>query len=216
MRVNPFYDVWLFLIGETGPQLGIGGWRYLLVAYFWLLVIASIYLARRNWQADLAQRSEVHLGTWLARAVIGGMWFEGFLWKLPIPSGGFQYWLEQEAQNAAFGFYGAFVSSVLLPLLTPVNIVAFLCEIGMATAFILGFCVRAFAILGMLFAAQLYIGLYRHPQEWPWEYIFIVVICWLFYIYAAGRSLGLDALLRRETKISEGGGLVARFYRWAS
>src|SRR5579864_5063108 len=128
MRINPFYDVWLFLIGETGPQLGIGGWRYLTVAYFWLLVIASIYLARRNWKDDPGQRTEIHLGTWLARTVIGGMWFEGCLWKLPIPSGGFQYWLEQEAQHAAFGFYGAFVSSVLLPLLTPVNIVAFLCE----------------------------------------------------------------------------------------
>ncbi len=64
------------------------------------------------------------------------------------------------------------------------NIVAFLSEIGMATAFILGFGVRAFAMLGMIFAAQLYFGLYRHPGEWPWEFIFIIVISWLFYIYA--------------------------------
>ena len=37
MRVNPFYDSWLFLIGETDSHLGIGAWRYLMVAIFWAL-----------------------------------------------------------------------------------------------------------------------------------------------------------------------------------
>jgi uncharacterized membrane protein YphA (DoxX/SURF4 family) len=216
MRTNPFYDSWLFLVGETGSHLGVGVWRYLLVALYWSLLIASIIIAYRNWQADPAQRTQVHLGTWLARVAIGTMWFEGALWKLPIPSGGFQYWLEQEVQHAAFGFHQALVRDVLLPNFTAVNVVAFLSEMGMASAFILGFGVRAFAVLGMVFAAQLYFGLYTHPNEWPWEFIFIIVICWLFYIYAAGRSLGLDALLRRDTKLAEGDGLIARIYRWAS
>ena len=216
MRVNPFYNSWLFLIGETDPHLGIGAWRYLMVAIFWALAIASIFLAYRNWQADPAQRTQVHFGTWLARVAIGAMWFEGCLWKLPIPSGGFQYWLEQEAKYAAFDVHKTLVTSVLLPNFTLVNVVAFLSEIGMASAFILGFGVRAFALLGMVFAAQLYFGLYTHPGEWPWEFIFIIVICWMFYIYAAGRSLGLDALLRRETTLAKGDGLIARFYRWAS
>ena len=52
--------------------------------------------------------------------------------------------------------------------------------------------------------------------EWPWEFVFIIVICWLFYIYAAGRSLGLDALLRRETTLGKSDGILARLYRWAS
>ena len=86
----------------------------------------------------------------------------------------------------------------------------------MASAFILGLGVRAFALLGMVFAAQLYFGLYNHPNEWPWEFIFIIVICWLFYINAAGRSLGLDALLRRKTSFAKGESLIARLYRWAS
>ncbi len=216
MRTNPFYDSWLFLIGDTGPQLGIGGWRWLLVFLFWAVAIASFYLAYRNWRADPEQCTEAHLGTWLARAVIGAMWFEGCLWKLPIPSGGFRYWLEQEGQYAAFQIHRDLVTSVLLPAFTFVNVVAFLCEIGMAISFMLGFVTRAFSLLGIVFALQLYLGLYRQPSEWPWEYIFIVVICGLFYVHAAGRSLGLDALLRRETSLAQGNGLVARVYRWAS
>jgi uncharacterized membrane protein YphA (DoxX/SURF4 family) len=216
MRVNPFYDSWLFLIGEDAFHLGIGPWRYLLVAIYWALAIASVYLAYRNWQADPAQRTKAHLGTWLARALIGTMWFEGCLWKLPIPSDGFKYWLEQEGKYAAWGFYQDFVTSVLLPGFTFMNIVAFLAEIGMAASFMLGFGVRAVALFGMIYAAQLYIGLYRNPSEWPWEYVFIIVINWLFYIHAAGRSLGLDALLRRETTLGKSDGILARLYRWAS
>lgn len=216
MRSNPFYDSWLFLIGDTGPHAGIGAWRYLVIALFWGLILASLYLAYRNWRADAAQRTTAHLGTWLARVLIGAMWFEGCLWKLPIPSGGFQYWLEQEAQHAAFDLHRTLVISVLLPAFTLVNVVAFLCEIAMAISFILGFGVRAFALLGMVFAAQLYLGLYRHPGEWPWEFVFIIVICGLFFIHAAGRSLGLDAVLRRETDITQRKGLLARLYRLAS
>lgn len=216
MRVNPFYDSWLFLIGDTGPHQGIGPMRYLLVLIYWSLLIASFAIAYRNWQADPAQRTQAHLGTWLARVVIGTMWFEGCLWKLPIPSGGFRYWLEQEVQYAAFDFHKQLITSVLMPIFTPLNVFVFLAEIGMAASFMLGFKVRAFALLGMVFTLQLYFGLYRHPNEWPWTYIFIVVICWMFYIYAAGRSLGLDALFRRETALAQGDGLIARLYRWAS
>jgi hypothetical protein len=130
--------------------------------------------------------------------------------------GGVRYWLEQEAQHAAFGLHKAIVTGVLLPNFTLVNVIAFLCEIGMAAAFILGFGVRAFAALGMVFATQLYLGLYTHPGEWPWEFIFIIVICWLFLINAAGRSLGLDALLRCQPWVERSGSRAARLYRLAS
>jgi len=216
MRINPFYDSWLFLIGEDAFHLGIGPWRYLLVFLFWSLIVASVVIAYRNWQADRSQRTLRDLGTWAARVAIGAMWFEGCLWKLPIPSGGFRYWLEQEAQHAAFGFHKTLVTDVLLPNFTLVNAIAFLSELGMASAFILGFGVRAFALLGMVFAAQLYFGLYTHPSEWPWEFVFIIVICWLFFINAAGRSLGLDGILRRLPAVLKSDSLVARLYRLAS
>lgn len=215
MRVNPFYDSWLFLIGETGPHLGVGGWRYLLVALFWGLLIASIVIAIQNWQADPSQRTAAHLGTWICRVTIGAMWFEGSLWKLPIPSGGFKYWLEQEGQHAAFAIHRELVTGVLLPNFTLVNVIAFTAEIAMAASFILGFGVRFFSLVAMLFAAQLYFGLYRHPGEWPWEFIFIIVIAAMFYLYAAGRSLGLDAMLRRRGQMANSG-LLGKVYRLAS
>jgi len=63
------------------------------------------------------------------------------------------------------------------------------------------------ALLGALMAINLWLGLYRTPNEWPWTYFFLIVIQLLFVIYHAGRSLGADALIRerlREARTSAG------------
>src|SRR5437588_275745 len=58
--------------------------------------------------------------------------------------------------------------------------------------------VRLFALLAVGFSLHLWLGLYAHPAEWPWNYVFLAVVLALFVNYAAGRSLGADALLRRR------------------
>jgi uncharacterized membrane protein YphA (DoxX/SURF4 family) len=217
MRSNPFHEAWLFLVGETGPHLGIGNWRYLLVALFWAALIASIAIAIRNWQADPSQRTATHFWTWLIRVMIGVMWFEGSLWKLPIPSGGFQSWLEQVGQHAAFGFHKDLVANFFLPNFTLFNVLVLLAELGMALSFMLGFAVRAFAVLGIVFTTHLYFGLFTHPNEWPWLFIFLICVQAFFLMHAAGRSLGLDAMLRRVPfGPFQGDGPISRLFRRAS
>jgi len=54
--------------------------------------------------------------------------------------------------------------------------------------------VRPMAAIGGLYALGLWLGLYRHPAEWPWEYIFLAVVQVQFAIYGAGRCLGLDSI----------------------
>ena len=201
MKVNPVADAWAFLIGATGDQEALGAARYVFVALFLGLLAASIAIARVNWRADPAQRTAAHLWTWLFRVLIGAMWFQGSLWKLPLPvSGALQYWTEQMAQHAAFPFYAALVRDVMLPHMAVVDPLVFLAELGMAISYILGLAVRPVATLGALYALGLWIGLSRHPDEWPWEYIFLAAVQGMFAVSAAGASLGLDALLRRRAR----------------
>jgi uncharacterized membrane protein YphA (DoxX/SURF4 family) len=214
VRTNPFYDAWLFLIGDTSDHQG-SGVPYLLVAIFLAALVASVLVARCNWQRDPAQRTFEHLSTWFMRVMIGCMWFQGSLWKLPLPvSGGFQYWLEQEIPNAAFAWHSWIIQHVLAPNIALVNLPVFLTEFGMGLSYILGFLVRPFAVIGMLFTLQLWLGLYKHPGEWPWEYIFLVFVQGFFVVHNVGRSLGLDALLTREpVGPFAGDGRIARLYR---
>ena len=95
MRINPFYDAWMFLTGQTGEHAASGiGW--LLTALFIALLVATIWLAIKNWRDDPAQRTAEHLATWFMRVMIGAMWFQGSLWKLPLPiSGAFKFWTGQ-------------------------------------------------------------------------------------------------------------------------
>ena len=214
MRTNPFYDAYLFLIGQTPDHEG-SGIRYFLVALFLALAFGGIVIAKRNWDADPAQRTSEHLATWFMRTFIGYMWFQGSLWKLPLPiSGGFKYWTEEMGNYAAFGLHRSLVQSVYVPLLGLINPIVFLTELSMGTAFILGFFVRPVAAVGILFVTHLWLGLYQHPHEWPWTYIFLMFTMGFFIVTKAGRSLGLDGLIARQPfGPFIGTGLIARTYR---
>jgi uncharacterized membrane protein YphA (DoxX/SURF4 family) len=201
MPKNPLTDIWQFLTATTSDHMALGGWRFLLLALFWALLIASAIIAAKNWNEDPQQRSGRNLATWVVRVLIGCMWFEGMLWKLPLPaSEGLQYWTEQEVTRAAFDFHRVFVKEVLLPNLSILGPLVFLAELTFATSMFLGFAVRAVSVLAILFVLQLWLGIYRpgDPAEWPWAYIFLAMLMFMFMLHAAGRSLGLDAWLRRH------------------
>jgi hypothetical protein len=214
VRTNPFYDTWLFLIGRTGDHENSGvGW--LLTPLFLALLLASIWIARKNWQQDPAQRTREHLAIWFMRIMIGAMWYQGSLWKLPLPvSGGFAGWTGALGENAAFEFHKWIAKNIFVPLLPVINPLVYLTELSLAVAFILGFLVRPMGIIGMLFVVHLWLGLYLHPGEWPWLYIFLIFVQGFFVLNNAGKSLGLDVLLgRAPVGAFAGDGILARLYR---
>lgn len=193
MKTDPFTDAWWFLIGATGDHGALGAARWPMVAAFLALLVGSVLIAHARWRAEPGQRRAVHAWTWLFRLLLGIMWFQGSLWKLPLPvAPGLQFWTEQMGEHAAFPFYAAFVKGVMLPHMVIVDPMVFAVEMGLAVSFILGVFVRPVAALGALYALGLWIGLYRHPAEWPWEYIFLAIAQGQLAVGDAGRSLGLD------------------------
>ena len=50
------------------------------------------------------------------RFFIGTMWFQGSLWKLPLPiSGGLDGWTRQLAEYAAFGIHQWIATNIFIP-----------------------------------------------------------------------------------------------------
>src|SRR5262245_22937802 len=217
---TPLSDFWDFLIGNTDDHNALGAWKYLLVALFLALIVASITIAVKNWREDPTQRSASHLATWFVRVLIGGMWFQGMLWKLPLPiSGGLKYWLEQMANRAAFDWHRELVTGIYLPYQYLFNPVVFLAELTFAVSLMLGLGVRLVGSLCVIFALHLWLGIYRpgEPAEWPWEYIFLAIVMFMFALHPAGRSLGLDAWLRRDVAaVRNGSGLFGKLLNLAS
>jgi uncharacterized membrane protein YphA (DoxX/SURF4 family) len=105
------------------------------------------------------------------------------------------------------------VTEVYLPYLYLLNPIIFLAELTFAVSLILGLGVRLVSALAIIFVLHLWLGIYRPgaPAEWPWSYIFLAIVMFFFALHAAGRSLGLDAWLRRHiAAVREGSGFIGK------
>ncbi|TMJ22413.1 MAG: DoxX family protein [Alphaproteobacteria bacterium] len=195
MPTNPFTDVWHFLTATTNDYLHQGNWRYLILALFWALLLISVVVAIRNWREDPAQRTGRHLGIWLVRVLIGCLWFQGMLWKL---------------------FHRAFMKDFVLPHMAVFGPIVFLAELTFAGSMVLGLAVRFVGVLAIAYTLQLWLGLYDNPSEWPWTYMCLTIVMFLFVLDAAGRSLGLDGWLRRKVPaVRDGKGFIGWFFNIA-
>jgi uncharacterized membrane protein YphA (DoxX/SURF4 family) len=191
MRPNPLHDAVQFL---TQPA-----W---FTAVFWLLLLASMAIAVLVWRRDPAQRTPHNLGIWGLRVLMGAMWWQQTLWKIPPNFDGLRYWIGQEAEHAAIVLQGDLVRDILLPNLPVFGPLVYLAELVIGVSLLLGLFSRAGAVLGLLMGINLWLGLYSAPNEWPWTYMFLVMIQAYFVIDPPGRVLGADALLRLRAGIA--------------
>ena len=211
-----FTDVWQFLDGTTGDYLHQGNWRYLILCLYWALLLISIAVAFQNWRKDPAQRTGRHLGIWLVRILIGCMWFQAIFWKLPQPLlDGIQSWTGPPTNDAP-DFYRTFIKDFVLPAMTMFGPIVFVAELAFAVSTTLGVAVRFVGVLAIAYVLRLWIGLDGNPSDWPWMYIFLAMLMCLLALQGAGRSLGLDAWLRREVPaVRDGKGLVGWLFKKA-
>ena len=196
---NPFSDVARFLVGASPDYNPLGASRYVFVVFYIALMAGSVVIARRNWQTDPSQRNSRHVWIWLMRVVAAGLWYQGTFWKLPLPvSGAFTFWTGALVKFGSFGVHESLVQAIFVPHIGLLQPIVYLTEIFFTVALTLGIFVRLAGVMVVIFTAQLWLGLYNDPTEWPWTYIGIIVAHGMFVTSAAGRSLGLDNLLRRK------------------
>ena len=200
MRPNPAYDVLGFL---TKP-----GWP---TAPFWLLLIGSCVIAAVVIMRQPGQRTVRDVATWLLRFIVGVMWWQQSLWKIPPNYDGLIYWMKQMVDHAAIPLQSELVARIVLPNIAVFGPLVYLTEVGIGISLMLGVCSRLGALAGVGMAINLWLGLYSAPGEWPWTYFFLVVIQLLFLLDPPGRSLGVDVLLQESVlRVSPRGAAVLR------
>lgn len=198
MKPNPLSDVLHFLV-QPAWTTGV----------YWLLVLGSIAIALYAWSRIESQRSLRNVGDWACRFLIGSMWWQQSLWKLPLlpsdpTSSGLYYWMTQMGKSAAIPFQADFVNNVVLPHFYLFAPVVYGLEVLTAVSLILGLFVRFLGLIGALQILNLWLGLYNAEGEWPWTYFFLLILQAIFALHQYGRSLGLDAII------------VERYARWPS
>ncbi len=189
MRPNPLFDAASFL---TKAEWTTG--------VFWLLLLGSAAAAFYSRQGDPAQRSIRHVGTGVVRVLVGCMWWQQSLWKIPPHyDWGLIHWMEEMGQHASTQLQSDLVRDIVLPNIAVFGPLVYAIEVVIAMSLILGLLTRLSSVIGALMAINLWLGLYNAQGEWPWTYMFLVVLELLFLLDPPGRSLGVDALAwRRE------------------
>jgi len=90
MRPDPLHDAMTFL---TRP-----GW---FTPVFWVLLLAAVAIAVLAWRRDPMQRGPRSLGVWGLRILMGTMWWQQTLWKIPPNFDGLKFWMQQQVDHAA-------------------------------------------------------------------------------------------------------------------
>jgi hypothetical protein len=207
MKTNPFSDTFDFLTTGTWP-----------IYVLWVLILLSVALALYNLRRDPAQRTARNVWMWMARLIMGAMWWQQSLWKMPpyytdnpgVEDSGLRHWIGEMVNNAAFGLQSSFVQKVVQPHFQLFAPQVYGIEVIIAVSLTLGLLGRLGGLLGTLMAINLWLGLYRASYEWPWTYFFMVLMMGTFTVFQAGRSLGFDAILVRSWEGRRQMGIVKR------
>jgi len=211
MKPNPLSDALHFLVQPA--------WT---TALYWLLLLGSITIAVYAWRSIPSQRSLSHVGDCLCRFLIGSMWWQQTLWKLPPlytdnPSDptntGLHYWMTRLSESASIPLQADFVKHIVLPHFYFFAPIVYTLEVLTAVSLILGLFVRLWGLIGALQVLNLWLGLYNAEGEWPWTYFFLLVLMVSFTLHGYGRRLGLDAIILERTaaRRTSGGGLSDRW-----
>lgn len=149
----------------------------------------------------------------IGRILIGYLWFNQLLWKIPWQNfgcppdmafstdfshrtGGLCDWVGLEIAYPRLDLYHAFLVSFVKPNIALIGWGTWLLELAITIMLILGLFTRLGGALGAIQGLNLFIGLTGIPYEWDWAYAMLIIINVVLAYTAAGRCLGLDYFLR--------------------
>ena len=194
MNPDPITDVVDFLLRSA--------WT---TGVFWLLGFASVAIAVYAFATIPSQRRAIYIYDFIFRFLIGAMWWQQTLWKLPPtytdhpeqPFGetGLAYWMGVMGKSAAVPAQADFVNNIVLPHFYLFAPLVYAAEVLTAISLLLGVFVRLWGLIGALQILNLWLGLYSAQGEWPWTYFFLLVLMLIFALHRYGRRLGLDAII---------------------
>lgn len=133
----------------------------------------------------------------------GFLWLSNVGWKRPPDFRLLEGYVQRGIDHPVAPVYPWVLDNVIQPNLTAFGWVTLLVEFLLAALLLSGTFTRAAAVLGMLQSAAIGLTVANAPEEWYWAYILMVLLHLAIFAMAAGRSFGVDGLIRRQVRSGE-------------
>jgi thiosulfate dehydrogenase [quinone] large subunit len=143
------------------------------------------------------------------RVGVALMWIQNVGWKVPPDFGraddrGLYFWAGQAVDYPVFAPYSAFVESVVLPNIEIFGWFTLLIEGGLGAFLLVGLATRFWAVVGIGQTIAITLSVLFAPHEWHWSYYLMALAHLAIFATAAGRSYGIDGVLRDGWSTSTG------------
>ena len=160
----------------------------------------------------LSERSSMGLA--LIRIFLGYLWFQQLFWKLPPDFAGLHKYVVREGQYTILPGYSFIIQNAFLPNFTILGAGVWTLELVISLSLLFGIFTRFGAILSVLQAVQLYIGIAYSPGEWYWTYGMLVMLGLVMIAVPAGRRFGFDQWLAPLLQSRASRSRIARWLSW--
>lgn len=143
----------------------------------------------------------------VVRIAVGIMWLSNLGWKTPTDFGILRNFARDAVNHPVVAPYSWFTEHVILQHFAVFAWTALFVETMLAACLMTGLLTRLFGFIGMVQAASIGMSVAFAPGDWPWSYYLMIIVNLVLVVTAAGRTWGLDELLRpvlrsRSSKMS--------------
>lgn len=143
------------------------------------------------------------------RIGVGLVWIQNAAWKTPPDFGentrsGLYFFTRFAVDRPVFGPYAWLVEHVVLPNFTFFGWVTLFAEAGLGAFLLVGLATRLWAVIGIGQSLAITLAALNAPNEWHWSYYLLILAHLALFATAAGRSFGVDGVLRPAWRASSG------------
>lgn len=168
-------------------------------------------------ELDSGRGARIAIAT--VRVALGLLWIQAAGWKSPPDFGrengsGLFRFTSYAVEYPVFPPFSWLIEHLVLPNFLLFGYLTLLLEASIGAFLLVGLATRFWAALGIVQTAAITLSVLDAPHEWPWTYYLMFAAHVVVLAAAAGRSVGLDGVLRPVWRRS--GGRIATLLLRAS
>ncbi len=130
------------------------------------------------------------------RVGVALLWIENAGWKTPPDFDSLRGYTQDAVEYPVFAPFTWLIEHLVLPNFTAFAWMTLLVEASLGAFLLIGLATRLWALVGVAQSLAIMMSVLNAPNEWEWSFYLMILAHIALLATAAGRSFGLDSLMR--------------------